>query len=194
MSGLECHICFATIDSRGKLRRGKVNGVARGGLHSTGLAHHWYHKGSRSLAARPSHKPRHGYQVSDQDLILKIMHYQLMNKADRTSQVRQCLGFCTADFLSLLAYESAEQKPKHCLTWDFLSALLIIGVVFLYLIITVCIPPSRHYDSVRMERDQRFFEKPVMETVGGNLRVRFCLQTNELMCGPYTEALIVDVR
>ena len=51
----------------------------------------------------------------------------------------------------------------------------------------------RHYDSVRIERDQRFFEKPVMETVS-NLRVRFCLQTNELMCGPYAEALIVDVR
>ena len=32
-----------------------------------------------------------------------------------------------------------------------------------------------------------------METVS-NLRVRFCLQTNELMCGPYTEALVVDVR
>ena len=51
----------------------------------------------------------------------------------------------------------------------------------------------RHYESVRIERDQRFFEKPVMETVS-NLRVRFCLQTNELMCGPYAEALIVDVR
>ena len=36
--------------------------------------------------------------------------------ADRKSQVRHCLGFCTADFLSSLAYESAEQKPKHCLT------------------------------------------------------------------------------
>ena len=32
-----------------------------------------------------------------------------------------------------------------------------------------------------------------METVS-NLRVRFCLTTNELMCGPYTEALVVDVR
>ena len=34
---------------------------------------------------------------------------------DKKSQVRQCLGFSTADVLSLLAYESAEQKPKHCL-------------------------------------------------------------------------------
>ena len=38
------------------------------------------------------------------------------------SQVRKCLGFCIADFLSLLAYESADQNPKYCLTWDFLSA------------------------------------------------------------------------
>ena len=46
-------------------------------------------------------------------------------RADRKShaQVRQCLGFCRADFWSSLAYASAEQKPKHCLTWDFLSAL-----------------------------------------------------------------------
>ena len=47
-----------------------------------------------------------------------------MSKADGKSQVRQCMGFCTADFWSPLAYESAEEKPKHCLTWYFLSALL----------------------------------------------------------------------
>ena len=35
----------------------------------------------------------------------------LVSRADRKSQVRQCLGFCTADFLSSLANESAEQKP-----------------------------------------------------------------------------------
>ena len=83
-----------------------------------------------------------------------------ISRADRKSQVRQCLGFCTAallfslayesaeegisiwpvtgyhqtdrksqvrlslaDFLSSLAYESAVEKPKYCLTWDFLSAL-----------------------------------------------------------------------
>ena len=40
-------------------------------------------------------------------------------------QVRHCLGFSTADFGSSLAYESAEEKPKHCLTRDFLSALTI---------------------------------------------------------------------
>ena len=47
---------------------------------------------------------------------------------------------------------------------------------------------------MRIARDQRFFEKPVMDSPVSNLRVRFCLQTNELMCGPYAEALIVDVR
>ena len=35
-------------------------------------------------------------------------------------------GFFTADFWSSFAYESAEEKPKHCLTWDFLSALRMI--------------------------------------------------------------------
>jgi len=30
----------------------------------------------------------------------------------RNPGVRQCLGFCTADFLSSLAYESAEQKTQ----------------------------------------------------------------------------------
>ena len=33
-------------------------------------------------------------------------------------------GFCKADFLSSLAYESAEQEPKHYLTPGFLIPLL----------------------------------------------------------------------
>ena len=37
-------------------------------------------------------------------------------RADIKSQVRQCLDFCTADFLLSLAYESADKKAKHCLT------------------------------------------------------------------------------
>ena len=37
----------------------------------------------------------------------------------------QCLGFCTADVWPSLAYESAEQKPKHCLTPGFLIPLLV---------------------------------------------------------------------
>jgi len=43
--------------------------------------------------------------------------------ADRKSQVRTCLGFCAADYKSLLAYES-DKKHKYCLTWDFPSALV----------------------------------------------------------------------
>ena len=34
------------------------------------------------------------------------------SRADRKSQVRQCLGFCTADFLFSLSYKSAEQKTQ----------------------------------------------------------------------------------
>ena len=49
----------------------------------------------------------------------------IISRADRKSQVRQCLGFCTAELWSRLAYESAEQNLKHCLTWDFLSALIL---------------------------------------------------------------------
>ena len=39
-----------------------------------------------------------------------------MSRADRKSQVRQCLVNCTADFWSSMASESAAQKPKYCLT------------------------------------------------------------------------------
>ena len=46
-----------------------------------------------------------------------------MIRADGKSQVRQCLSLSTADFWSSLAYDTAEEKPKHCLTSDFLSAL-----------------------------------------------------------------------
>ena len=35
------------------------------------------------------------------------------SRADRKSQVRQCLGFCTADFLFSLSYKSAEQKNPN---------------------------------------------------------------------------------
>ena len=49
-----------------------------------------------------------------------------MIRTDRKSQARQCFGFCTAVFRISLAYESAELKPKYCLTWDFLSALTMI--------------------------------------------------------------------
>ena len=49
---------------------------------------------------------------------------KVLTRADRKSQVMQCLGFCTANFWSLLAYESAVQNPKHCLTCDFHLALV----------------------------------------------------------------------
>ena len=48
-------------------------------------------------------------------------------RAERKSQIRQCMGFCKADILSSMANESAEQKPKPCLAWDFLSALAILS-------------------------------------------------------------------
>ena len=47
-----------------------------------------------------------------------------MNRGISNPGVRQCLGFCTAEFWSSLAYESAEQKPKHCLTPGFLMPLV----------------------------------------------------------------------
>ena len=40
--------------------------------------------------------------------------------------VRQCLGFCPADFWYSFAYESAEQQPKHCLTPGFLIPLVML--------------------------------------------------------------------
>jgi len=51
----------------------------------------------------------------------------LMARGSEKSQVRQCLDFCTAYFQSSLACESAGQKPKHCLTWDFSQPLLMAG-------------------------------------------------------------------
>ena len=48
-----------------------------------------------------------------------------------------------------------------------------------------------HYNGFRMEN--AFNEMPVSDPVS-NLRVRLCLESNELLCGPYAEALIVDVR
>ena len=39
-------------------------------------------------------------------------HHWFLIRADRKSQVRKCFGFCTADFGSLLAYESAEQNSQ----------------------------------------------------------------------------------
>ena len=38
------------------------------------------------------------------------------DRADRESQVRQCLGFCSADSQANEDKKSAVQKPKHCLS------------------------------------------------------------------------------
>ena len=48
--------------------------------------------------------------------LLRRTFFSEIIRADGKSQVRQCLGFCSADFWSSLAYKSAQQKPKHCLT------------------------------------------------------------------------------
>ena len=40
----------------------------------------------------------------------------IQERTDRKSQVRQCLGFCTADLWPPLVYELAEQIPKYFLT------------------------------------------------------------------------------
>ena len=47
----------------------------------------------------------------------------ILYKGCKKEQVRQWLEFCTADFWSSLAEESAVQKPKYGLTWYFLSVL-----------------------------------------------------------------------
>ena len=33
-------------------------------------------------------------------------------------------GFCSVESLANMQHKSAVQKPKHCPTWDFLSALV----------------------------------------------------------------------
>ena len=55
-------------------------------------------------------------EAADLKRDLKRVLSVVINRAHRKSQVMQCLGFCTANFWSSLAYASAEQKPKHCLT------------------------------------------------------------------------------
>ena len=44
--------------------------------------------------------------------LVKLTHFHLINRADRKSQVGQCLGFSTDDCFASSA-ESAEEKPKH---------------------------------------------------------------------------------
>ena len=44
-----------------------------------------------------------------------VLGVPIIGKGCKKEQVWQCLGFCTADLRSWLVYESAVQKPKHCL-------------------------------------------------------------------------------
>ena len=48
----------------------------------------------------------------------------VITRADRKSQVRQCLGFYTADSWTKKDQKSAVLKPKYCPAWDFLPALV----------------------------------------------------------------------
>jgi echinoid protein len=50
----------------------------------------------------------------------------------------------------------------------------------------------RQYDELSMDNSD-FGEMDVKQPVS-NLRVRLCLEMNELLCGSYAEALVVDVR
>lgn len=50
-----------------------------------------------------------------------------------------------------------------------------------------------HYKGFSMH-DEEFAEVPIPEEQVRNLRVRLCLEDNELLCGQYKEAQIVDVR
>lgn len=49
------------------------------------------------------------------------------------------------------------------------------------------------YDHVDMAQ-KSFEEVSISNGFKHNLRVRFCLELNEVLCGPYAEALVVDVR
>ena len=54
----------------------------------------------------------------------RFVEQSVMRKGCKKEQVWQCYGFCTADLLYWLLYESVVQKPKHCLTSSFLHSLV----------------------------------------------------------------------
>ena len=68
-----------------------------------------------------------GLKEFDAEMRLKVQNWTVFSypifRTDRKFQVRDCLAFCAADFWSLVAYASGDQKPKHRLTLDFPSAL-----------------------------------------------------------------------
>ena len=71
---------------------------------------------------RRSRRDRRGRPTSSS---LASRSWFVIARGIRNPGVRQCLGFCSGDFWSSLAYESAEQKPKHCLTPGFLIPLMV---------------------------------------------------------------------
>ena len=70
------------------------------------------HRQRRPLSPRPSSTRNERYHLFAAD------HPQLQ------CNIWQYFGFCTADFRSWLVYESAFQKPTHCLTCSFLHPLV----------------------------------------------------------------------
>ena len=52
-----------------------------------------------------------------------------------------------------------------------------------------------HYDQLGIDPGSYSFgELPIVAQVVNNLRVRLCLETDEILCGPYSGAEFVDVR
>ena len=47
-------------------------------------------------------------EVKQLELFPSALKRSVVTRADKKSQVRHCFGFCTADFWSSVAYESAE--------------------------------------------------------------------------------------
>ena len=55
-----------------------------------------------------------------------------LNQRYQESWSLAMLVFCSTDFWTSLAYESADQKPKHCLTPRFLIPLPLTQIVFFF--------------------------------------------------------------
>ena len=75
---------------------------------------------SRIIPRRARGQRKHRLPLTSlQMLILRFDNRHIIRWCKK-EKVRQCLGFCTADFRSWLVHESAVQKPKHCLICSFL--------------------------------------------------------------------------
>ena len=110
----------------------EVNLPCQGSVHRNDPAQLWARAVPDGARWAEAQSALHGQRRGSAQLLLRnrlgrigAQLKAVVTRADRKSQVRQHLRFCTADYWALLAYESAKQKPKHCLTWDFLSALAV---------------------------------------------------------------------